>query len=465
MYFNELRFLVFFAACWAVHWSLRGNRSRKLWLLACSYIFYAGWDWRFLGLILLSTLVDFGVGLALSKEAGPRARRGWLIASLISNLGILGYFKYAGFFVRSAHEFFGSLGLDFSLPVLEIVLPVGISFYTFQTLSYTIDVYRRRLDPTRDLGDFALFVAFFPQLVAGPIVRATTFLPQLVEKRRLTQVAFRAHLSLFLFGYVKKAVVGDNFAPVIERIFDNPEAFGPLAKWMGLSMFSVQIYCDFSGYSDMAIACAGLLGYALPINFNFPYLARTITEFWRRWHISLSSWFRDYLYIPLGGNRSSTTRTYWNLFLVFFICGLWHGASWNFVVWGLFHGLFLIFERVVKIESRLRSALLGHTYVLFVSSLAWVFFRAPDLRSSMTFIGGLFGVGNGRDTPEAMVSPRWWIAILAFALVHGAMSHERWRRPFREMPDPLFAIAYGVAFALIFPLASAGHVPFIYFQF
>ncbi len=464
MYFNELRFVVFFALCWGVHWALRSNGMRKAWLLVCSYVFYAGWDWRFLGLILLSTFIDYFVGVALDREERTRRRKLLLVTSLVSNLGILGFFKYANFFVDSAQAFFGSLGLHFSTPVLQIVLPVGISFYTFQTLSYTIDVYRRRLEPIHRIGDFALFVAFFPQLVAGPIVRASTFLPQLVEPRRLADVAFRAHLSLFFLGYVKKAVVSDNFAPVIERVFSDPEAYGPLGKWLGLLMFSVQIYCDFSGYSDMAIASAGMLGYALPLNFNFPYLARTITEFWRRWHISLSTWFRDYLYIPLGGNRGSSARTYLNLSLVFFVCGLWHGASWNFVVWGLFHGAFLIFERFVRLERGLRPALLSHLYVIVVSSVAWVFFRAPDLPSSLAYAKGLVGIGAVKGGTDP-IDPRWWLALAAFAIVHALMARDGVRRPLRSAPDPVFAVVYGVAVALAIPFAASEYVPFIYFQF
>jgi len=468
MLFTELRFLVFFLLVFAVHWALRSHTARKLWLLGASYAFYAGWDWRFLSLILASTVIDYFIGRRLKSTEGVGARRGLLWMSLGANLGILAFFKYFNFFVASGVGFLGFLGIDVSASTLEIVLPVGISFYTFQTLSYTIDVHRRNLEPIDRPLDFALFVAFFPQLVAGPIVRATQFLPQLVERRRFADVDVRACLTLFLLGYIKKACVADHFGMVVDQVFADPAAYAAGAKWLALSLYTVQIYCDFSGYSDMAIASAGLLGYRLAKNFDFPYLATCVTDFWRRWHISLSSWFRDYLYIPLGGNRGTATRTGLNLVTVFLLCGLWHGASWNFVVWGLFHGAFLVGERAVRRrggggDPGVVAAGLGVVYTVAVAMTAWVFFRAADLGTAWTYLNGL--VGRGAAPSEVLDGTWWWIILAGFGAVHLVMGKTRLQARLERIPGPLFAILYGAAFAIVLPFAAAQYSPFIYFQF
>ncbi|MFG0318333.1 MAG: MBOAT family O-acyltransferase, partial [Planctomycetota bacterium JB042] len=444
----------------------------KLLLLVASYAFYAGWDWRFLSLIVASTVVDFAVGARLGRTEGTRARRALLALSLAVNLGLLGFFKYFNFFVDSGAAFLSWLGLEASPSTLSIVLPVGISFYTFQTLSYTIDVYRRNLEPVRSPLDFALFVAFVPQLVAGPIVRAAHFLPQLTSPRRFADVDVRACLTLFLFGFVKKACVADHFGMVVDRVFEDPAAFAAGAKWLALSLYTAQIYCDFSGYSDMAIATAGLLGYRLALNFDFPYLATSVTRFWRRWHISLSSWFRDYLYIPLGGNRVSTVRTGVNLVIVFFLCGLWHGASWTFVVWGLFHGGFLVVERFVArrregggTATGGRGAWIGLPYTLLVAMIAWVFFRSPDLPAAVAYLEGLLGRDGGPAPSEAVDGTWWWIVLVGFAFVHALLGTTRLKEGIDRLPPPLFAVLYGAAVALALPFAAAGYTPFIYFQF
>ncbi|MEL7520851.1 MAG: MBOAT family O-acyltransferase, partial [Cyanobacteria bacterium J06553_1] len=307
MIFTEFRFFIFFAVVFGVYWALRSNGWRKAWILACSYAFYGAWDWRFLSLIIGSTLVDYVVGLNLvkcddsSKVNSSKAKRSWLALSLCVNLGALAFFKYANFFADSAVGFFSWMGLPVNSVTLGIVLPVGISFYTFQTLSYSLDIYAGQLQPKKNLLDLATFVAFFPQLVAGPIVRAADFLPQLEIARSFDQVNVRACLTLFMVGFFKKACVSDNLAPIVDKYFAAPDTFDAISSWIGVLSYTVQIYCDFSGYSDMAIACAGLLGYELCVNFNFPYFASSITDFWRRWHISLSTWLKDYLYIPVGG--------------------------------------------------------------------------------------------------------------------------------------------------------------------
>jgi len=460
MLFTEFRFVAFFVAVFTVHWVLPWNRVRKLWLLAASYAFYGAWDWRFLALIFASTSIDFLVGLGLERTVEPGRRRLLLASSLVGNFGILGFFKYYNFFAGSAAAFTEWLGLPLPLRTLDIVLPVGISFYTFQTLSYTIDVYRGRLRTTRSFPDFALFVSFFPQLVAGPIVRAADFLPQLANTRRLGDVGLRTPLVRFLAGYVKKACIADQIASVIDPVFAHPAAYGTTSLWLSSLLYSVQIYCDFSGYSDMAIAAAALLGYHLPENFGFPYLATTIREYWRRWHVTLTTWFRDYLYIPLGGNRLGRRRLAINLCTVFLLCGLWHGAAWTFVVWGVYHGLFLSAERLLPADRL--PAWFGHVYVVFVVSVGFVIFRSIDLPSAGVFLTGLW---PGHATGDLQVPPGWWAMLVGFGLVHAAFAKWPWQPRVWGLPGWVFAAAYGVAVALVLPWAAHQYEPFIYFQF
>jgi len=468
MIFTEGRFFVLFLVCFLVHWGLRGARARKLWLLATSCVFYGAWDARFLALLFATAALDYGVALALERTAAPARRRTWLVLSIVANLGVLGFFKYCGFFVDSAVALGAWLGFELSAPTLAIVLPVGVSFYTFQSMSYTIDVYRGAMAPTRSFLDFALFVAFFPQLVAGPIVRALDFLPQLGQARRWAEVAVRPALILFLVGFAKKACIADQVAPTVEALFAAPERHGALASWIGMLLYSVQIYCDFSGYSDMAIACAALLGYRLTLNFDFPYLAGDITAFWRRWHVSLSSWFRDYLYIPLGGNRVGPGRTYVNLALVFLLCGLWHGARWTFVCWGLLHGLYLVVHRLwaarvsaASLTGRLAAAA-GWVLTPLAVLFAWVVFRAQDFRTAWRLWRNLLGL-----TGPGLQEVSWrWLPFLAVLLALHLLARRRTLVPLeRATPDGLFALAYGVAWALVLPWVATGAQPFIYFQF
>ncbi len=466
MIFTELRFLPFFLLVFAVHWTLRGLRARKLWLLVTSNVFYGAWDWRFLGLLWFSTLIDYLVALRLVRP-GAR-RRAWLLLSLVTNLGLLGFFKYAGFFVDSAVELLSWLGLHPHAPTLAIVLPVGISFYTFQALSYSIDVYAGRLPPTRSLLDFALFVVFFPQLVAGPIVRAASFLPQLDEPRRFARVDVRGALVLFLVGYFKKACVSDNLSPGVDAWFAAPGAFDAPSAWAAVLGSAVQIYCDFSGYSDMALACAALLGYRLVLNFDFPYLAASLADFWRRWHVSLSTWLRDYLYVPLGGGRGSRLATYRNLLLTMLLGGLWHGAAWSFVVWGGLHGLGLVVqrlwsERVPRGSVAARSATAaGPLLTLAFVVLAWVFFRAEGLGRALQALRLLTGLADpGRRHLDA--AHLWVLAPLA--LLHVA-TYRRWLDGWwRRFPDWGFAGSYALLVALALAFTAHAPQPFIYFQF
>jgi len=466
--FTELRFLGFFLVVFLVYWGLRWNGARKLWLLAASYLFYAGWDWRFLGLIVLSTAVDFVVGRMLDGAASPGVRRLLLSVSVGVNLGILGLFKYFNFFAASAADLLAWIGLPTSERALSLILPVGISFYTFQTLSYTIDIYRRRLKPTSNLLDFSLFVAFFPQLVAGPIVRASSFLPQLERVRRFGEIPIRFCLTLFLVGYVKKACVADNMAILVDPVFADPTAAATAELWLAMFLYGVQIFCDFSGYSDMAIATGGLLGFRLPLNFAHPYTAATMTEFWRRWHISLSTWFRDYLYIPLGGNRGSRRKLLLNLVVVFFLCGLWHGASWNFVIWGLLHGGVLVIERVFGLReasSEPRSWATRAAVTQLLVMLAWVVFRSTDLATSASFYQGLLGGTAAVATNEPSLSALWWLWLGALAALHFALRRRDLFERSNALPDWAFALVFGAAVALALPWVAADYQPFIYFQF
>jgi alginate O-acetyltransferase complex protein AlgI len=346
MLFNSLTFVVFFAVVLGLHSLPLPWRAKKLNLLIASYLFYAAWNPPFVLLLWLSTLVDWFVARALHREQRQIRRRGLLMLSIAVNLGILGYFKYGDFLLENWQLLMTAVGIDFRPPPWSIVLPVGISFYTFQTMAYSLDVYLRRAEPSRSFTDFALFVTFFPQLVAGPIVRPTQLIPQFARPRRATSDQLIWGLGLITLGLFQKVVVADGLlAPAADKVFGSPEVLLFTDAWLGTLAFSGQIFCDFAGYSTTAIGVALCLGFSLPDNFRFPYAAIGFSDFWRRWHISLSTWLRDYLYVPLGGNRKGALRTYANLMTTMLLGGLWHGASWNFVAWGGLHGLYLAAER------------------------------------------------------------------------------------------------------------------------
>jgi len=465
--FTELVFFAFFGCLIAAYWALPANRTRKYLLLLASYAFYAGWDWRFLGLIWLSTVVDYIAGLKLAQETRPGARKQWLALSLFVNLGMLAFFKYCNFFADSLADLLAVFGVAADWNTLNIILPVGISFYTFQTLSYTIDIYRRELKPAKNFADFALFVAFFPQLVAGPIVRAKDFLFQLDTVRHFREVDFRWAITLFTVGFVKKAVVADNLAPYVDAFYAAPEAMGWLTSWLAVFAYAAQIYCDFSGYTDMAIALAGMLGYRLRGNFATPYIATDITDFWRRWHISLSSWLRDYLYISLGGNRGGRLKTDRNLMLTMLLGGLWHGASWNFVIWGGFHGLGLIVHKGWRrlTGTREMPVLPATAITLLFVSLLWVPFRAPDFATTWLVLGQLFSPATPATTPTTGE----WLPFLVLLLILWGLHYARaggvfftlWRR----LPWWLFSSLVGVIYAAAVAFRAVDYQPFIYFQF
>ena len=472
MLFNTLEFAVFFVLVWAVYLAL-SQRAQNRWLLLASYAFYGAWDWRFLGLIALSTGVDYAIGLALGRNDVPRARRRLLLASLVLNLGLLGVFKYAGFFAASFAALAGAVGWQVQPWVLDVVLPVGISFYTFQTLSYTIDVYRRQLEPVRDPLDFALFVAFFPQLVAGPIERACRLLPQIAAPRRLGWEALGSGAWLVLSGLFKKVVVADNLGHLVDGVYVNPGAHGGLAVTLATWAFAWQIYCDFSGYSDMARGLARLLGFELMLNFELPYLATSPADFWRRWHISLSTWLRDYLYIPLGGNRGGGLLTLRNLALTMLLGGLWHGAAWTYVLWGAYQGALLIAHRLLRPRlARIAPAsdtgraawwTLRVAVMFQLACLGWMIFRADSLTALGELLSRL-GAGWELSAVQAWLLP---LAVLVLPLALFQLA-QRWRGDLDlvlRWPVPLRALTYATLFYAIVLLGEDFGAPFLYFQF
>ena len=406
MVFNSLQFLLFAAAFFPLYFAVRGRA--RLWLcLAASYVFYGAWDWRFLALIVTSTCIDYALGLALEREGDDARRRRLLQLSLAANLGVLAFFKYFNFFLESATVGLRGIGYAGSLETLNIILPVGISFYTFQSMSYSIDVYRRQIPVERDFLRFATFIAFFPQLVAGPIVRASDFLPQFAKDRDFEWSRFQVGLGQVLWGFFKKVAIADSIAPFVDQVWASPQTFGALHLLIGVVFYSFQIYCDFSGYSDIAIGLARIMGFDFPKNFDKPYFAQNFSEFWQRWHISLSGWLRDYLYIPLGGSRGGRLFTFRNVMITMLLGGLWHGAAWVFVLWGFLHGAYQVVGRILspywqRLWAATRVPRLQAPFnvaiVYALTCLAWVYFRAgapgiamaDQLPVAHAIIGGIF---------------------------------------------------------------------------
>ena len=390
MLFNSLDFAVFLPIVFVLYWFVTKHnlKLQNALIVAASYVFYGWWDWRFLSLIIFSTFLDYSIGRRLKNEENQKIRKTLLWTSIIVNLGFLGVFKYYNFFLDNFIAAFSFFGQDIQPNSLNIILPVGISFYTFQTLSYTIDVYKKKLEPTEDLVAFSAFVCFFPQLVAGPIERASNLLIQINSKRKLQYYIFKDGLLQILVGFFRKIVVADTLGIYVDNVFRAPEVYGSSTLMFTMVIYSFQIYYDFAGYSDIAIGVAKLFGFEFKQNFNLPYFSKSVTEFWRRWHMSLSFWLRDYLYIPLGGNRNGKLLQYRNLLLTMLLGGLWHGSSWVFVIWGLIHGLLLSFEKFCKIPfSNLKiMSLFGQVYTYIFVCFAWVFFRSIDLEQSLNIL-------------------------------------------------------------------------------
>ncbi len=478
MLFNSFAFAVFLPVVFVAYWLLARPtpRPQNAFLILASCFFYGWWDYRFLALLFVSSFVDFVAGCLLEKEQRPGVRRALLIASLGTNLGILAWFKYFNFFVGSFVALAAKFGVTADGNTWKIILPVGLSFYTFQSMAYTIDIYRGRQQPARNWIDFFAFVSFFPQLVAGPIQRAGDLLPQFQRRRELSMEAVRLGGEQILWGLAKKLVVADNLRAPVDEIVQQHAQMGSITLFCGVFFFALQIYCDFSGYSDIAIGTSRLFGVQLTRNFAYPYFARDLIEFWQRWHISLSTWFRDYLYIPLGGNRAGPLRWRANLLATFAISGLWHGANWTFVIWGLFHGLlyaawvgFAGRHRAPRDETRLLPApgeFLGMAATFFVVLISWVFFRAESLPAALDYLRGMFTRPRGGTSYVDLA-----VLVESVALCGGLLALEWWRRARTHVlemgarPRLVRWPVYYAVIALIFWKGNLHDVSFMYFNF
>lgn len=468
MIFNSLSFLIFLPTVFVVYWFLLRDKLRlqNLFLLLVSYVFYGWWDWRFLSLIFASSLVDFVAGRQISTSQNEGFRKIWLSLSLVFNLGLLGFFKYFNFFVSELETLFLDAGIHTDTFTLQIILAVGISFYTFQTMSYTLDVYHKKLKASDNFVEFAAYVSFFPQLVAGPIERAKALLPQFERARGFDVQQAISGLRLIIWGLFKKVVIADSLAPQVNEIFNNYQDESGATLVLGAIFFAFQIYGDFSGYSDIAIGCAKLLGFELMSNFKFPYFSRDIAEFWRRWHISLSSWFRDYLYIPLGGSRGSKLKTVRNVFIIFLVSGFWHGANWTFIAWGGLHALFFLPLLLRNKNRQYTDSIIGESgfhwrdwlNVLITFTLVcigWVFFRAESVSHAVSYLTSI--------TPT-MASNYW-----SFLLYPACLLVMEWFLRKDERLESRGLKAYEIfLLALLFVvvvLFNTAKVDFIYFQF
>ncbi len=473
MQFNSYVFGAFFVIVLAVYnLPLLGWRGQKVWLLVTSYLFYAAWDPVFILLVWLSTFVDWGAAKLIIASRSKARRRALLVGSVIVNIGVLAYFKYGNFILANVVAGLHAIGVDYRPAPFDIVLPIGISFYTFHTLSYTLDVYLDRTKPWDSFLDFALYVTFFPALVAGPILRASQFLPQCREQRRTTGRMLAWGLALMVVGLFEKTALADNvLAPVADALFETSGHVVAADAWTGTLAFAGQIFCDFAGYSTCAVGAALCLGFSLPDNFRFPYAAIGFSDFWTRWHISLSSWLRDYLYIPLGGNRIGPTRTYVNLMLTMLIGGLWHGASWTFVVWGGLHGAYLVGERLARrwlpggpwretAGARLAGAAL--TFVLVC--VAWVFFRATSFGQAFAILEGLAGLGGGPAIFKLTSYTIVGITMAALLATQWAMRDRSIEDLAERTPWPVRSAALAAMIVAIILMQGQDRA-FIYFQF
>ena len=470
MLFPTMVFALFFLVVYATAWSLNGeNERRKLFLLMASWVFYAWWDWRFVGLLIASALLNWLVARQIGLSEDVKRRR-WLVALGVTiNLTILGFFKYYGFFVDQLGELLKLAHWERDLPLIHVILPIGISFFTFQGMSYVIDVHRGKCAPARSLLDVMLLMSFFPHLVAGPIVRASDLLPQFAQAPRLNRQMAMHGLLLIAWGLFKKTVIASELSTnLVDPVFFDPSSYGALDLIGAAFGYAVQIYCDFSAYSDMAIGIAALLGYRFPRNFDQPYRAASLQEFWRRWHISLSSWLRDYLYVPLGGNRAGLAGTCVNLMITMLLGGIWHGAAWTFVAWGALHGIALCIERVWWSAIRRphwprMPQTLGVIITFNIVTLSWILFRSDSFTAALTYLQGF-----GRwSQPATMLSPFVMALIIGGLAMHclPARAIERVAAAMQRLPSPAVGLALGLVLLLIEAIRPAGIAPFIYFQF
>ena len=472
MLFPTLAFGVFFLFVYFTSWSLdRENGRRKLFLLLASWFFYAQWDWRFVGLLIGSAVLNWGVAALVARkpvaEDGSRVGAGGLVAlGVVINLLILGVFKYYGFFVEQMLELLGRFGWERDLPLLQIVLPVGISFFTFQGISYVVDVKRGKTPPAKSLLDVMLLMSFFPHLVAGPIVRASDLLPQFDRTPRLTRAMATHGLLLIVWGLFKKTVIASELSTrLVDPVFFDPSAYGALDLAAAVYGYAVQIYCDFSAYSDMAIGIAALLGYSFPRNFDQPYRASSMQSFWRRWHISLSSWLRDYLYVPLGGGRKGVFASCVNVMITMLLGGLWHGAAWTFVAWGALHGTVQVAERLGKAvlgDRKGPPVWLGVLITFHIVCLGWILFRAETFGMAVEVLHGL-----GRWAPASLATPFVLVLIVGGLAMHWLPRRaiEGLAERLKPAPSLTIGVLIGIAILLVEAVRPEGVAPFIYFQF
>lgn len=494
MLFNSVSFAIFFPIV-VIAYFLIPQKYRWIFLLGASYWFYMSWRLEYILLIIASTLIDYFAGIQMGKTYDKNRRKKYLILSLITNLGLLFAFKYFNFFNDSIRTVFNTFSITYFIPESRLLLPVGISFYTFQTLSYTIDVYKGKKEPERHLGIFALYVSFFPQLVAGPIERSTRLLPQFFEKQSVNYERITDGLKLMLWGYFKKLVIADRVAVIVNQVYNNPNSYEGMPFIIATVLFAFQIYCDFSGYSDIAIGSAQVLGFRLMDNFNRPYYSKSIGEFWKRWHISLSTWFKDYVYIPLGGNRVPKWRQYINLFVTFLVSGLWHGANWTFVFWGGLNGFYVTMENLTEpLKRRFEKAFHVHKYrklynafrliiTFLLTCFAWIFFRANSMGDAFYILSHMFtGTGlffkslftlnfpallgtfdfTNLPNDEILLS---FISIIFMEIVHMMQRHGSIRHMLRDKP---IYLRWGLTYVLILYILIFGvfyGTGFIYFQF
>jgi alginate O-acetyltransferase complex protein AlgI len=466
-------FGAFFLIVFLLHWSLPWQRARVWLLLLASFVFYASWNHWLAALVVGTALVDYLIAHGMEMTGRQVWRRALLVLSLSINLGVLCYFKYANFFLQSLQDVVRAAGGSASLGMLEVILPIGISFYTFEAINYTVDVYRRRIRAERDMASFLLFILFFPHLIAGPIVRARDFLPQIKRPKRFSWGRARLGVALFLLGLFKKLAIADRMALFADPVFGDPGSYGSLAVWGAMIAYVFQVYCDFSGYTDMALGCAHLLGYKLAQNFDRPYLSPNIAHLWRRWHMSLSSWLRDYLYFPLGGSRCGETRTRVNLVVTMALGGLWHGPSWLYVGWGILQGIFLSVHRAFRIWCERRpglgraltspvGTLLRIAFTMLCFSCSLIIFRSQSWGNAFCMLGKLIPLQSGSPPPQ--IAGLWLLAAVA-AAVHVA---GRTGLPLRwagRLPPPVVGVGYAALLSLALVLAPGAVKPFVYFQF
>jgi len=471
MLFNTLGFFVFLAIVLVFYYLIPISwKQKKVMLLAASYVFYGLWNPPLIILLWISTMIDWTAGNMLAKTEDQKRRKLWLLLSVVANLGFLGFFKYGNFFLENFQAVVGLFGVDYQPPKWDIILPMGISFYTFQTMSYTIDLYYKRMQPAKTFLDFALYVTFFPQLVAGPIVRSDELVPQFYEPKRATQQQFFLGLLLLTIGLFQKTVFADSLlSGVADSVFGSAEILLPLDAWIGVLAFSGQIFFDFAGYSLCAIGIAMMLGFWLSDNFRYPYGSVGFSDLWRRWHISLSSWLRDYLYISLGGNRYGVSRTYVNLTLTMLLGGLWHGAAWTFVVWGFLHGFFLVAERLLKNVVQIKSTHWAIGLILaFLTfnciNITWVFFRARDFKTALNLLGSMFFLHGEK---AILMTDHLVLVGALMSLVflgHFAMRNHSLVGVIEKSPRWLLFTAWGIMLFGLMIVQTSGQ-QFIYFQF